>query len=318
MNLSLAILVFAGATTATALLGLISKWIDRKVTARIQWRKGPPWYQPLADIIKLLGKETIVPHAAGGTGFLLLPLVGFAAVSVAATILWWINFNPESGFIGDVIVVLYLLTIPAITIILGGSASGNPLAAIGAAREMKLLLAYELPMLLVILAAIVGSTIADSTTGLAAGFQLGTIKTAQTVGFPASLGCVIGFIISLMCIQAKLGLVPFDMAEAECEIATGPFIEYSGAPLAIIHLTRVMLLAVMPLFIITIFWGGFSFNSAWVILASLGKYVLVLVVLILVRNTNPRVRIDHALRFFWYIMTPLAIVALTLSMAKGI
>ncbi|MBN2375897.1 MAG: NADH-quinone oxidoreductase subunit H [Sedimentisphaerales bacterium] len=317
MNLGLVIPVFAGATTATVLLGLISKWIDRKVTAWIQWRKGPPWYQPLADIIKLLGKETIVPHAAGGTGFLLMPLVGFATVSVAATILWWSNLNPESGFIGDVIVVLYLLTIPAITIILGGSASGNPLAAVGAAREMKLLLAYELPMLLVILAAIFGATTTDSSTGLAASFQLGTIKTAHTVGFAASLGCVIGFLISLMCIQAKLGLVPFDMVEAECEIATGPFIEYSGAPLAIIHLTRVMLLAVMPLFIITIFWGGFSFNSFGMILASLGKYVLVLVVLILVRNTNPRIRIDHALRFFWYILTPLAIVALTLSMAKG-
>jgi len=306
-----AIPIFAGATAGTLVLGLLSKWIDRKVTARVQWRVGPPWYQPFADVLKLLGKETIVPEGARMTGFLLAPLLGFAAVSVAATILWMANLNPGSGFVGDVIVVFYLLTIPALAMILGGSASGNPLAAVGAAREMKLIIAYELPLLLAILAAITGSS---------ENFQLGQLKISETAGFFASLGCVLGFIVALMCLQAKLGLVPFDIAEAGCEIASGPFIEYSGAPLAILYLTKAMLLATMPIFIITVFWGGFSVTasgggfSIGATLASIGKYVLVVVVLTLVRNTNPRVRIDHAMKFFWYMMAPLALLALIISM----
>lgn len=310
MSLGIAIPVFAGATTGTILLGLISKWIDRKVTARVQWRVGPPWYQPLADILKLLGKETVVPETARGTGFLIMPIIGFAAVCVAATILWWINFNPGSGFVGDTVVVLYLLTIPSLMMIMGGSASGNPLAAVGAAREMKLLLAYELPLLIAILAAIFGSPMADNTYS----FKLGNLITGDTIGIAPTIGCVIGFIIAVMCMQAKLGLVPFDIAEAECEIATGPFIEYSGPPLAILHLTKIMLLAVMPLFILTIFWGGMTFTSWGTGVASILKYVLILVLVILIRNTNPRIRIDHALRFFWFIMAPLGLVALALSM----
>jgi len=283
-------------------LGLLSKWIDRKVTARVQWRVGPPWYQPFADVIKLLSKETIVPEPARMTGFLLAPLVGFAAVCVAATILWTASFSGR-GFVGDVIVVLYLLTIPSLSIILGGSASSNPLAAVGAGREMKLLLAYELPLLLAVLAAVAGS---------GGDFSLAGLKS-DTAGVPATIGCVIGFIVAVMCVQAKLGLVPFDMAEAECEIASGPFIEYSGAALAMFYLTKAMLLAVMAVFVVTVFWGGLTFGSLAAGAASVGKYVLILVVLILVRNTNPRVRIDHAMRFFWYMMTPLAIVALVLS-----
>ncbi|MCP4712866.1 MAG: NADH-quinone oxidoreductase subunit H [Planctomycetes bacterium] len=311
----LVIIAFIVGTIGTLVLGLISKWIDRKVTARVQWRKGPPWFQPFADVLKLLGKETIVPETARKTGFLLAPLLGFAAVSVAATLIWMANINPVSGFFGDVIVVLYLLTIPSFALIIGGSASGNPLAAVGAGREMKLIIAYELPMLLAILAAIYGSANSFSLGQLISG------DTSNTIGIAATIGCVLAFIVSLMCIQAKLGLVPFDIAEAGCEIASGPYIEYSGAALAILHLTKAMMLAVLPLFLITIFWGGFDVTFAngvgaglLGILAAVGKYVLILVVLVLVRNTNPRVRIDHALKFFWFMMTPIAIVALVLSL----
>ena len=305
MSFVSAIPIFAGATVGTLVLGLISKWVDRKVTARIQWRVGPPWYQPLVDVIKLLGKETIIPESARNTGFFVLPVLGFAAVCAASAILWHANMYPGEGFFGDTIVVLYLLTVPCLTMVLGGSSSGNPLAAVGAAREIKLMLAYELPLLIVILAALVG---AESS------FGLGEVKLSETTGILPTIGCVVGFIVALLCAQAKLGLVPFDMAEAECEIATGMFIEYSGPLLALIHITKTMLLAIMPIFLVTVFWNGFSFATVGAGAASVGKYVLVLVVFTLVRNTNPRVRIDHALRFFWFGMTPLAIIALVLSM----
>jgi len=304
MSASWIVLIYILGVVGTAVVGLLSKWIDRKVSAKIQWRVGPPWYQPLADIIKLLGKETIVPEAARKTGFLLAPLVGFAAVSVAAAILWAANIDPEMAFVGDVIVVLYLLTIPAIAIIAGGAASGNPHGVVGASREMKTLLAYELPFILAILCAIIAK---DNT------FKLGELVTTPAVGVWATAGTVIAFIVAIFCIQAKLGLPPFDMAEAETEIMGGVYVEYSGAALAVIQLTRAMMLATLPIFLVTVFWGGFSFQS-WAILGSILKYVVILVLLILVKNTNPRVRIDHALKFFWFVLTPVAVIAVILSL----
>jgi len=328
VNIVKIVVLFIVSVVLTAVVGMLSKWIDRKVTARVQWRVGPPWYQPVADFLKLLGKETVIPEAARGTGFLMAPVVAFAATCAAATILWAPTFGLMEGFGGDVIVVLYLLTIPALALIYGGSASGNPNGAAGASREMKLMLAYELPFILAILAAVVGST-PGTGAGVegaeAAGppsFSLAALVGAETGGVPASIGVLLAFLVGLLAVQAKLGLVPFDIAEAEGEIMSGPYVEYSGPPLALWYLTRAMLFALLPVFLITIFWGGISFKapdggvlaSIGTGLASIVKYVVVLVLIILIRNTNPRVRIDHAMKFFWFLLTPVAVLALVLSL----
>ena len=300
------ILLFVVASLGTLLLGLISKWVDRKVTARVHWRVGPPWYQPFADVLKLLGKETLLPEHAG-VGFLLAPVAGLAATCVAAAIIWSANLNPEAGFVGDLIVVLYLLAVPSLMIILGGSLSGNPHGAVGAAREMKLLLAYELPFILAILAVILGAKGART-------FSLGAIAHSEMRGVLPQIACVLGFLISVFCIQAKLGLVPFDIAEAETEIMGGPFVEYSGTPLAVFYLTKAMLFATLPVFLVTVFWGGFGPDVAgWAL--GLVKYLVVVVIMVLMRNTNPRIRIDHAMKFFWFGLTPIGILAVALSMA---
>ena len=90
----------------TAVAGLLATWVDRKVTARVHWRVGPPWYQPFADTVKLLGKEVLVPAGAKSTGFLIAPVIGLAAATLASTILWMASLYPESSFVGDSIVVL--------------------------------------------------------------------------------------------------------------------------------------------------------------------------------------------------------------------
>jgi len=298
--------LFVVASVGTLTLGLLTKWVDRKVTARVQWRAGPPWYQPFADVLKLLGKETILPEHAG-PGFLLAPVVGFAATCVAVAIVWVANVRPEMSFVGDVIVVIYLLAIPSLMIVLGGSLSGNPHAAVGASREMKLLLAYELPFVFAVLAVILGA--AGERT-----LSLGAIARSEMRGGLPTLACVMGFLISIFCIQAKLGLVPFDIAEAETEIMGGPFVEYSGPPLAMFYLTKAMLFAGLPAFVVTVFWGGFGPGLlGWVL--GIVKYLVVVVVMVLMRNTNPRVRIDHALKFFWFGLTPAGIIAAALAMA---
>jgi len=295
--------VFVLAVVGTVVLGLVSKWIDRKVTARVQWRTGPPLLQPLYDILKLLGKETLVPRQARRTGFLLAPVIGFAATCAAAALLWAANIDPERTIPGDLILVWYLLMVPSIALIVGGASSANPHAVIGASREMKLMLSYELPMLLAVLTAVV---VSDFT------FSLGGLMGSSAAGILAKAAIVIAFLAGVVCTQAKLGLVPFDMAEAETELMGGVYVEYSGPPLALFLLTRAMMLALMPIFLVTVFWGGF--HGAAGLALGVPKYVLVIVLLVLIRNTNPRLRIDQAMRFFWYGLTPVALVAVVLAL----
>ncbi|HVN67778.1 MAG TPA: complex I subunit 1 family protein [Candidatus Sulfotelmatobacter sp.] len=278
----------------TAVVGLLATWVDRKVTARVQYRVGPPWFQPFADITKLLGKETIVPEGAVKYVFLGAPLAGLAAVTLIAAILF-----RNQPFVGDLIVVFYLLTLPSLALIVGGSASRNPLSALGASREMKLVLAYELPFILALATVILK----------ARSIMLGDIVAYQTLVGPLifSLSGLLAFIAALTVAQAKLGAVPFDIAEAEQELAAGPLLEYSGAPLALFRLTRAMLYLVLPVLLIVLFLGGID---AWAPL----KYLLVLIVIILVKNTNPRLRIDHALRLFWGPVTALAVIGFVLAL----
>ncbi len=281
----------------TAAVGLLASWIDRKVTARVQWRVGPPWYQPFVDLVKLSIKEITVPRGASKLVFFFSPLMGLSAVILASTFIWLANIElGASGFTGDLIVILYLLTLPAIALILGSSASGNPLASLGASREIKLILAYELPFIIALIVPIIKSNGLLRLTDLIA-FQ------AANGAFVSNFSGVLAILVAIFCMQAKLGLVPFDMGEAETEIMAGAYIEYSGMLLAILKLTKTMMMVALPVFLTTVFWGGFSI---W-------KYVILLVVIILMRNTNPRVRIDQAMRFFWGKMTLIASVAVLLA-----
>lgn len=289
----------------TAAMGFILSWVDRKVTARLQYRVGPPWYQPLVDIIKLLGKETMLPAGASKTVFLIAPLIGLAGVTLVSTLLCLADYNPYAGFVGDIIVVLYLLTLPALGLILGGFSSSNPLASIGSSREMKMALSYELPFILTLIVPIIKS----------GGFlTIGGILNYQRAE-GAILYSVSGFlalVAAILCIQAKLGLVPFDISEAETEIVGGTLVEYSGPPLAVFKLTKAMLLFTLPLFLVIIFMGGIVLNGVSILWGVL-KMIFLLVIIVLLRNTNPRLRIDQALRFFWGPVTILAALSVVLA-----
>ena len=307
------ILFFIAAAVGTLAVGLVLRWVDRKVTARVQWRVGPPVYQPLVDILKLMGKENLVPASGHPMMFLLAPVIGLAATAVAAAILWRALIRPEAPtFLGDLIVVIYLLAIPALMTILGASASGNPHASVGASREMKLLLSYELPLLLAILVAVARSATIGGTGWT---FRLGALITAQAGGpVVYSISGLLAMLVAILCMQAKLGQIPFDLAEAECEIMSGVYVEYSGPSLAVCLMTRAMLLALLPVLLIAVFWGGLHTGAWWGYLSFLGKYVLLVALVTLIRNTNPRLRIDQTMRFFWFRLTPAAVVAVILGL----
>jgi len=286
----------------TAVVGLVTSWIDRMVTARVQMRVGPPFLQPFHDVVKYMIKETCIPAGGSKALFLSAPLFGLAAVSLASTVIWRALLWPGRGFVGDLIVVLYLLTIPAMGVVLGSFASRNPLASLGGSREMKLILSYELPFVLAVFVPVIKT----HAVGLGA-----------ILADPAAVGSwsgALALVVAILCMQAKLTLVPFDAPEAETELAGGAYIEYSGPPLGIFKLTRAMMLFTMPMFLVTVFCGGIRFSGG-VLAVVLGilKYVGLVVVIVLIRNTAPRVRIDHAVRFFWGPVTVLALLAVVLA-----
>ena len=290
----------------TAVFGLLASWVDRKVTARVQYRVGPPLLQPLIDIVKLLGKETLIPRGASKTTFLMAPVIGLASIILVSTLLWVNNINSNNTFLGDLIVVLYLLAIPCISIMMGGFASGNPLASLGASREMKLILSYELPFVLAVLVPVIKS---DFSLGL------GQILKAQAQNgvFAGSLSGILALVAAILCMQAKLTLVPFDIPEAETEIVSGPLVEYSGSSLAIYRLMKNMLLFTLPFFLIILFMGGLRFDGLHLLNGAL-KVVGLVALITVIRNTNPRVRIDQAVRFFWGPVTILAVIAVVLAL----
>ncbi|MBN2036927.1 MAG: NADH-quinone oxidoreductase subunit H [Chitinispirillaceae bacterium] len=301
--LILQVIVFPG-LLFTAVVGLITTWIDRKVTARVQMRAGPPFLQPFYDIVKYMIKETCVPAEGSRMLFLAAPLIGMVGVVAASTIIWRSIMWPQQAFVGDLIVVLYLLTMPALAVVLGSFSSRNPLASLGGSREMKLIMSYELPFILAIMVPVIK----------AASINFGGILAASMA--LASPSGVIAFIVAIICMQAKLTLVPFDMPEAETELTGGAYIEYSGPPLGIFKLTRAMMLFTVPMFLIALFWGGIGFGSGVVsIILGILKYVLLVVITVLVRNTAPRVRIDQAVKFFWGPMTLAGILAVGLALA---
>lgn len=287
----------------TAIVGLLVGWVDRKVSARVQFRQGPPLFQNFNDFFKLLGKETIIVKEGSGGLFVAAPFLAFAALvlvsSMVGVALFW-----GKGFGGDLFVLMYLLMVFSVMVILGGGATGNVYSSIGAGREMKLLLGDELVFILVCLVPIVKS-----------GYQLNleAIIAAQSSSpFIGSVSGILAFILGILCIQAKMTLPPFHIPEAETEIVEGPFMEYSGPPLAFWKLNHMMMYVVFPFLLILLFWGGFSMSGLGILWFIL-KYLLIVVIQILIKNTNPRVRIDSALGFFWKQAAPLGLIAVILA-----
>lgn len=270
------------------ILSILVGYIDRKLTARLQYRQGPPLLQNLYDFFKLLNKEIVFPENANVL-FFVAPFISFVAIILASAIIWTAIFFKKS-FVGDIVVLIYLLSVPSLMLILGGASSGNVIASLGVSREIKMLLSYELPFITALLVPIIQTK------------SLKLLEIMQNNTF--SLAGVISAIIVIICLQAKLGTVPFDVAEAETEIASGILIEYSGLLLGLIKLTKQILLSLIPAFVVSIFFFGRGNLILFFI-----KYLLIVVIITLIRNTNPRLKINQILKFFWYILFPLSLVA---------
>ena len=307
--------IFPGGAFAL-LVAMFFKGLDRRVEARLQRRVGPPLIQPWLDIAKLLTKETLIPKTAVRSVFLMAPVFGFTGMAVCAA------FIPIPGVfnglfnMGDLLVIFYLLPIPAMAIMLGGSASSSPYGAVGFSREMMLMLAYETPLLMILLsvAMLTGKVLSGGAWG--AEFSLLKIVAMQqqvgSFGFnPTMIPALLAYLIFL---PGTMGVVPFDIPEAETELIEGPLLEYGGPLLALFQITSALkTFVVLGLGVALFFPGTISdiwlVNLVWFLLKCLA---LMLVSLTLVKSATGRFRIDQAFRFYITVPTALALCSLIL------
>ncbi|MFA5160618.1 MAG: complex I subunit 1 family protein [Elusimicrobiales bacterium] len=290
--------------------GLFMEWADRKLYALMQNRVGPPWYQPTADFIKLLAKEVVVPDASDKRMFLSLPLFAVAAVAASSVMLPVWGTRAAFAFQGDLIAVIYLLTIPTVTFFLAGWSSTSPYAAIGSMRVLTQLFAYEVPMML----AVIGPAVLAGTLSI-------TEIAAFYTDHPAlMLVNIPGLLIALIALQGKLERVPFDIPHGETEIVGGAFTEYSGRLLAFMLLATDMEMVVGAALVSAVFLGGalgLGGFGGFVVFAL--KAGLVVVFLATMKALMARIRIEQMIKFCWQILAPAALIQLLLDIiAKGL
>ncbi len=276
------LLVFPGGLFLL-LLGLLYQWFSRKLLALLQNRIGPRWFQPFADVVKLLVKEEIVPDRVNRFLFIGLPVIALAGTLTAAVYVPIAGLAPSYGFTGDLIVVLYLLSLLTLCTGLAGANTLDRFSLVGATRTLTQLFAYEAPFLL----AMLGPAVA------AGSWQVGEIaEFARTHWLIA--GQPIGFLVALVGLMGKLEMPPFDAPEAHTEIVAGALTEYSGRGLAFFNLGRAVELVVGLTLVSAFYLGGLS-NPAWFLL----KTVAMLCVLVGIQALMTRLRIDQTVGLWW-------------------
>jgi formate hydrogenlyase subunit 4 len=274
----------------------------RKITARVQSRQGPPIAQPYFDLLKLLGKEDI----ESGQSPAMQRFAAYLSLGIILTVacLLPMGFSSPMNAAGDVILLIYLLTLSGVCTLLAGLAAGSTYSLIGVSREMMSMIVLE-PLLAIAL--IVGAVHAGS-------FRLDAVLNGSVysgVGIPWSGFLMFGVI--LLSFQAFVQRVPFDIAEAETELMEGPLMEYSGPKLALFKYAQMAKLIVYSGLFVTLFvpWGsGLAFPLGWLLFWA--KVSVVVLLVTLVAATHARYRIDQAIRYFAALFV-VALLALVLT-----
>jgi len=307
MSSSLASLLYVVVLPAFLTLGgLMAQFVDRKLYARLQHRVGPPWYQPFADSIKLLTKEEIVPEHADAFIFKVVPLVALAATVTAFFYIPLWSPHALHAFEGDAVVVLYLLTIPTLCLFLGGWFSTSLYAGIGSVRTLTALFAYEVPLFMAILApAVLAGT--WSLSGIASYYQAHPWRAFANA---------IGFGVAVVALLGKLEKAPFDIPEAETELAGGTLTEYSGKLLALFRMTLDVEAVVASSLLAAVFlpWG-MSLHPVLVLALQGVKVLGIVFLLALARTVFARMRLEQMVTFCWRWVAPAALVQLVVAVA---
>ncbi len=280
---SLVTLLIFPAGLTLVLVGMFYEWIDRKLVARFQNRVGPRWFQPFADTVKLFAKEQIKPAIVNPYLFFGLPVAALSGALTAALYVPLMGLNPASSFSGDLIVTIYLLSLPTMCVGLAGWNTSGRYSLIGATRTLTQLFAYEAPFLL----AMLGPAL------VAGSWQINTIN-GYTQNHWLILTQPIGFIVSLIGLMGKLELPPFDAPEAETEIVAGALTEYSGRGLAMFKISRSVELIIGLSLVSSFYLGGLNGIPSF-LFKSLALLLLMSVLQVLLT----RLRIDQTVGLWW-------------------
>jgi NADH-quinone oxidoreductase subunit H len=299
--------------TLPLLITILLIWVERKFAARIQDRIGPnrvgPYglLQPLADVVKLLGKENIVPSGADKPVFNIAP-----PLMVASVLLIWavIPLSPYHVGVNLEIGVLYFIAVASIgtlAVIMAGWASNNKYALLGSFRVVAQLISYEVPLAMALLVPVM----------IAGSMSMADIVVAQYgmwFVFSAPIAAILFFISS----QAETGRAPFDLIEAESELVAGFNIEYSGMKFAMFFAGEFMHVFTNGVLMAVLFTGGWI--GPGVLDAPLLGFIYLMIktsfwylASLWVRNSLPRLRIDQLMNLNWKVLVPLSIVNLLVT-----
>ncbi len=275
------------------LVAVLFLGLSRKITARVQRRYGPPLYQPVIDVVKLLTQKENISH---GVLFDLGILLGLAGALITIVFIPAGGMHPLSAS-GDFLVVLYLMLLSPLGLALAGGASENPNASIGVSRKLTLALAYEVPFLMAALAVMT---------------RFGTTSLVEIVS--AQQGSVLHWAVfvlplpaaaTFLILPAMLGIRPFDFAAAPQEIASGPMVELGGKYLAFAAVQGALHTYIVLALFVDLFLGGGA-N----LLTFLAKMLTVFLAGVCVNAVLPRFRVEQALRYLWKWPTILALLGL--------
>lgn len=313
VSVILAVIGVVVIATVVLLIDIVLVWVERKVVARFQDRLGPnrvgPFglIQPIADVIKLLIKEDILPVGADKFIYNLAPIIALATV-----LLIWAVLPLSSTSVGTSLNVglLYIVAIGAIStlgIIMAGWASNNKYALLGAFRTVAQMVSYEVPMVIALLVPVI----------LARSMGLTDIVAGQNGVWYIVVAPVAALIVLITSI-AELGRAPFDLIEAESEIVAGFHIEYTGMKFGLFYAGELLHALTVGAIFSTLFLGGWRGPGAetYPVLGYFYFFIKALVlywVIMWVKYSLPRIRIDHMLNFNWKFLTPLALIVLMVT-----
>jgi NADH-quinone oxidoreductase subunit H len=287
-----------GVAFAAMVIGLLFMGIGRKVTARLQRRYGPPFWQSYIDVIKCFARESISHHFIMDLG----SMMGLAGLVAAAM------FVPVAGLLpfpsgGPLIVILYLMPIGYLGMAMGVSASGNPLASIGIGRALTLMVGYEVPFAIIMLGMV--ATFDTTSLSFLHNVQQGGLASWNVVSMP------FGFVASLLVLQAMLAEKPFDAMIAPAEIASGPMVELGGKFLGLAFLQHAVAIFIETGLVVNLFLGGGV--TVWDFLL---KQLLLYLLAMAANGIYARYRIEQATRFLWISAGTLAFVQLIINMVR--
>jgi len=271
------------------------------VAARLQGRVGPPWFQPLADLIKLMAKEDVLPSEANEAICAALPIVSLAAVLTAGLYVP-IGAHSVAPFEGDLIVTLFLLSIPTLAYFLAGWVSVSVFSVVGGNRSLLQYFSYEVPFLM----ALSGPAILHGS------WSISHIAESQAIW--TVLVQPLGFLLALIGLIGKLKRSPFDIPKAKSEIGAGPLTEFSGRKLMMWQLTMHTSTVVGIFLLVNMFLGGDG--NGVTALTSFAFSVKALGILLLLSVSSvlyARLRIDQLANLGWQVLAPLALLQLLVT-----